>query len=152
MTNNFVLQTLHKVRRPTLKQFIIKCNGCQATILSLFEKFDTNRVPLEQIKQILGEDDEKPVDIAVLDTLVNSGLLLKSGDELIVNDEFDDTVKTIDLTKAKTKADSKVARTHETVQTIKKNRLLYLKPAVIRVLKRRYTESQQNTQIQSKGS
>ena len=87
-----------------------------------------------------------------MDTLINSGLLLKSGDELIVNDEFDDTVKTIDLTKAKTKADNKVARTHETVQTIKKNRLLYLKPAVIRVLKRRYSESQQNTTIQRKGS
>ena len=115
--------------------------------MSLFEKFDTSRVSLEKIKQILGNDKE-----TVVDTLVNSGLLLKSGDELIVNDEFDDTVKTIDLTKAKTKADSKVARTHETVQTIKKNRLLYLKPAVIRVLKRQYTESQQNTQIQSKGS
>ena len=115
--------------------------------MSLFEKFDKNRVSLEKVKEILGSDDQ-----SVLDTLINSGLLTKSESDLIVNDEFDDTVKTIDLTRAKTKNDSKVARTHETVQTIKKNRLIYLKPAVIRVLKRRYAESQQNIQLQRKGS
>ena len=132
---------LKGVWQPARRDYTLVCRAHQATLLGLFEEFNVESLPLEDILRRLGIN-EATFD-KLFESMFNTALLLRNNDnQIAINDAYNEQVKTIDLT-VKMAEKVRVVKVQETVETVKKNRLLYLKPAVLRILKSQATSPSQ---------